>query len=174
MRIIIKFLFVPASMLFLFTGCGKPKDFSENYLRGKIDGVAFECSNIRAHKPMPTPGSGSDPTLIVTGEWPMYTIKLNIYGEDGIAGVSITESTYVFQADRNRSATIWYNGVDGYYAGNGGGWGTPAYLAGSGSITILTIDKNYIKGSFEFHTDVNGATGLSKTVTDGEFYIKRS
>lgn len=167
-----EFLIKTASMLFLFTGCSKPKDFSESYLRGKIDGVAFECSNIRAHKPMPVPGSGGgdDPTLIVTGEWPGYTIKLNIYGE----GSSIIENIYGFQADKNRSATIWYNGVDAYYAGNGGGWGIPAYLAGSGSITILKINKNYIEGRFEFHTDVNGSTGLSKTVTDGDFYIKRS
>lgn len=99
----------------------------------------------------------------------MYSIKLNIYGE----GSSITTGTYVFQGGKNQSATIWQNNVDAYYAGNGGFF-DPIPLHGSGRITILEISEKYIKGSFEFVTDVNGYTGVSKTVTDGEFYIKRS
>ena len=154
--------------------CSKPDDFSSNYLRGNIDGVDFECTNIKSYKPMPIPGSGDDPTLIITGNWPGYALKLNIYGEGGGAGVSIREGEFVFQADKNRSATIWYNNVDVYYAGNGGGFGVSNYLEGSGKITIHQINKNYIKGSFEFTTGVNGATGFSKTVTNGDFYVKRS
>lgn len=172
MKYIFKFLFGVIVILLMLANCSKPKDFTENYLKGKIDGVIFNCVSVRAHKPMPVPGSGGgdDPTLIITGEWPGYSIKLNIYGE----GSNITEYTYVFQADKNRSATIWYNGVDAYYAGNGGGFATPNSLIGTGSITIHKIDKKYIKGSFEFETGPNGPLGLSKTVTDGEFYIKRS
>ena len=161
-------------MMTVAINCSKADDFSSNYLRGKINGEPFECTSISANKPMPTPGSGDDPTIIIEGRWPHYYIKLNIYGEGGGAGSSISEGNYLFQAYRNRSATIWENDVDVYYAGNGGGLGVPAYLAGSGRITIAKIDKNYIKGTFEFITEVNGATTLSKAVTDGEFYIKRN
>lgn len=159
------------AILLSFVNCNKSKDSSTDYLKGKMDGVAFECNaNIKANTPMPgSSGGGSDPTIIITGEMSMYSIKLNIYGE----GSSIATGTYVFQADKNRSATIWHNNVDAYYAGPSGGFG-PVLLIGSGKITILEISKNYIKGSFEFVTAANGAPALPKTVTDGEFYIKRS
>ena len=151
--------------------CKKGSDDFTNYIKGKLDGVAFESnSNIKAFKPMPVPGqNGSDPTLIITGDWPMYSLKLNIYGE----GSSISKGTYVFQADKNRSATLWYNGVDAYYAGNGSSF-LPLQLHGSGRITILEISEKSIKGTFEFISEVNGANMLSKTVTEGEFHIKRS
>jgi len=162
-----------ACLLILLINCNKAKDFTSNYLKGKMDGVPFECSFVSANKPMPTPGSGDDPTFIVEGRWPGYYIKLNIFYEGGVPGKSINEGVYTFAADKDRSATIWYNDVDAYYAGNGGGFGVPNYLAGSGRITIDRIDKNYIKGTFEFTTEVNGVTGSSKSVTEGEFYVKR-
>jgi hypothetical protein len=175
MKFILNFSIVAAGILLLFANCSKPKDYSTDYLKGNINGVAFECNNIKANTPMPGPsgsGGGNDPTIIITGEWPMYTLKLNIYGE----GSSIATGTYVFQADKHRSATIWYNSVDAYYAGpSGGGFsGLPLSLTGTGKITILEINKKYIKGSFEFVTAVSGVPGLSKTVTGGEFHIKRS
>ena len=169
MKSIIKFSVLGACILLLFAHCSKPRDYSSDYLSGNIDGVAFECSNIKANKPRPIPnGGGDDPTIIITGEWPGYTIKLNIYGE----GTSLTTGTYVFQADKNRTATIWHNNVDSYYAGNSG-WFSPLQLHGSGRIIIHDINNNYIKGSFEFVTAVNGWTGVSKSVTNGGFHIKR-
>ena len=166
-----KFLAVTIGILFLFASCSKSKDFTTSYLRGKIDGVAFDCNaNIRAYKPMPVPGQGgSDPTLIITGNWSLYSLKLNIYGE----GSSITAGAYVFQADKNRSATLWYNNIDAYYAGNGSIF-SPPQLYGSGRITILEINESYIRGTFEFTSGLDPATMISKTVSEGEFYIKRS
>ena len=56
MKLKIKFSVIPAILLLLFAGCSKPKDFSSSYLKGKIDGVAFECTaNISANKPEPIP-----------------------------------------------------------------------------------------------------------------------
>lgn len=170
MKSMLKFSAVAIGMLLLFANCSKPKDFTTNYMRGKIDGVAFDCiANIKAFKPMPVPGQGSDPTIIITGNWPMYSLKLNIYGE----GSSITAGTYVFQADKNRSATLWYNNIDAYYAGNGSIF-LPPQLHGSGRITILEISENFIRGTFEFTSEVDPGTMISKTVSEGEFYIKRS
>jgi hypothetical protein len=171
MNSLIKLSVITVCILLLFANCSKPKDYSTDYLRGKIDGVAFECNaNIKANTPEPIgSGGGSDPNINITGEWSSYSLHLHLNGD----GSSLAAGAYVFQAEKNRSATIWQNGTDSYYAGNGGFF-DPIRLHGSGNITILEISKSYIKGSFEFVTSVNGATGLSKNVTDGEFYIKRS
>ena len=175
MKYAMRLSLLAASLLLFLINCSKPDDFTADYLRGKMDGVDFECTNIRAHKPMPIPGSGDDPTLLITGNWPSNSIKLNIHSEGGAGNsASINEGEYVFQADKNRSAEIWHSNVDVYYAGNGGGLGVPIYLVGSGRITIHQINKNYIKGSFEFTTSVNGTTGFSNTISNGEFYVKRS
>lgn len=152
------------------SACKKDKVLFQSYLKGKMNGVAFECNaNISANKPEPIPGQGSDPTIRIWGEWPMHSIKLFITGE----GVSLRAGSYVFEGGKNRSATILENNVDAYYAGDSG-FGDPIPLYGSGRITILEISKNYIKGSFEFVTTTYGITGMPKTVTDGEFYIKRN
>ncbi|MBL0271509.1 MAG: hypothetical protein IPQ06_00195 [Chitinophagaceae bacterium] len=169
MNHLLKLLPISVCILFIFSGCSKPSDYSSDYIKGKIDGVGFECiKNIKANKPEPIPGQGSDPTLIITGEWSGYSIRLLINSE----GTSIGTGTYVFQGGKNRSATIWQNNVDAYYAGNGGFFNSGA-LYGSGKITILEISNKYIRGTFDFITDVNGVTGTFKTVTDGTFLIKR-
>jgi hypothetical protein len=159
-------------LLCFFSGCSKNKDSNiQSYLKGKLDGVAFECtSNIRAFKPMPVPGQGDDPTLIVTGDWPMYSLKLNIFGE----GSSITTGDYVFRSDKNRSATLWHNGTVAYYAGHSSCLGCPAQLYGSGRITITEISEKILRGTFEFTTATDPVTMISKTVSEGEFYIKRN
>jgi Family of unknown function (DUF6252) len=169
MKSIMKFSAMVACILLLFAGCSKPKDFSDSYLKGKLNGVSFECNaNISANKPEPIPGTGSDPTIRIYGEWPTHSIKLLIIGE----GSSITTGSYVFQADKTRTAKLIDNNVD-YYAGNSCTL-SPPQLLGRGRITILEISDKYIKGTFEFITEVDSSTGVSKTVTDGEFYIKRS
>lgn len=44
---------------------------------------------------------------------------------------------------------------------------------GTGKITILEINEKYNRRTFEFVTGINEAAGILKTVTNGEFYIKR-
>lgn len=167
-----KMVFITAalSVMLLLVYCSKSNDFSASYLKGTMDGIAFECTaNIQANKPEPIPGLGSDPTLRITGEWPLYSLKLILHN----SGSSLSVGTYVFEGGQTRSATIVHNGVDSYYAGNGGLF-NPVSLYGSGRITIQEINSMYVKGSFEFVTAVNSTTGNFKTVTNGEFYIKRS
>lgn len=50
MKLILKFLLPAICILIYCTGCKKDSDSSSSsYLRGKVDGVAFECnSDIRA------------------------------------------------------------------------------------------------------------------------------
>src|SRR5687767_508295 len=57
-------------------------DESENYVKGMLDGQAFTAtSNITANKPTPIPGTGDDPTLRITAQWPSYSIKLMLLHE---------------------------------------------------------------------------------------------
>ena len=119
--------------ILFFAGCSKSDDFTGSYLIGKMDGIAFECTaNIHANKPEPVPGIGSDPTLRITGEWPLYSIKLILINN----GSNLTVGNYVFEGGQTRIATLMHNGVDSYYAGNGGLL-NPVSLYGSGHITIL-------------------------------------
>ena len=166
-----KFSVIATILLIIFAGCSKPKDFSSSYLKGKIDGVAFECTaNISANKPEPIPGSvrGDDPTIRISGEWMTHSIKLIITSE----GTSIHTGKYAFEVGKWRNASLVWSSSETYYAGDGCILCVPQ-LHGSGSITILEISKNYIKGTFEFITDPFGGS-VTKTVTDGEFYINRN
>ena len=152
----------------LFLGSCKKENGTgfTSYLKGKVDGVSFECTaNIKANKPEQIPPGPEDPTIRLTGEWASNSIQLMLVTETS----NITTGTYPLQADKKRSATI-YLGANGYYAGNSGPF-LPPQLHVSGSITITEVSKNYVKGTFQFTTEAN--MGIIKTVTDGEFYIKR-
>jgi hypothetical protein len=156
-------------LLSFFSGCSKNNDPQiQSYFKGKLDGVAFECtSNITANTPEPISGP-PDPTIRITGNWLNNSIKLMLISESS----SITTTTYTFQADKNRSATL-YIGSEAYYAGPSGTFMPPA-LHGSGSITISEVSKNAVKGTFSFTSEISPATGLAKSITDGEFYVKRN
>jgi hypothetical protein len=163
MKPVIKISITIFFLSFLLTGCSKNKESFQSYLKGKMDDVPFECTNIKANT---MPRSGGDPAIIITGEWPMYySIKLNIY-----EGAGITTGTYAFQGF-NRATILQYGAIE-YFAGDGV-FSVSPQLHGSGQLTILEISTNYIKSSFEFVTDINPFSGVLKTVTDGEFYIKR-
>jgi hypothetical protein len=157
-----KFSVAAIIIFLLFANCSKSKDSSTNsasYLKGKIDGVAFECnSHIHATRPQP-PG---DSHLVFSGDWSTGSIELINSNSSG----SITPGEYIFVASEYRRGTIWINGFP-YGAGDDPSSGT---LHGSGKITILEISSEYVKGNFEFTTYANPV----KTVTNGEFYIKRS
>jgi hypothetical protein len=157
-------LSVPFLLPGLFSGCKKDTG-SVNYLRGKIDGVSFECnSNIWA-----TPEGSGDKIIAFRGDWSTYSsIRFYLDGQ----GSNITTGTYDFQTG-NLYNVVLYENNDGYSAGYFCDFASPCTFEGSGKITLLEISKKHIKGTFEFVTSGNGATGVSKTVSDGEFYIKR-
>lgn len=155
-----------ACLLVALTNSCKKDTGANNYLRGKIDGVSFECnSNFWA-----TPGGEGDKIISFRGDAPPYSIRFYLDGQ----GSNITTGSYNFQAGKQYNAIVYENNDD-YSAGGFYNLFSVSYtFFGSGKITILEIDKKHIKGTFEFVTSVNGATGMSKIVTDGEFYIERS
>ena len=172
MKSVIKSLSVIIFILLSLVGCKKdnsPDSSFTSYLRGKIDGVAFECtSNIFASRPYHETDFSNDVTI--KGEWPLYSIHLFVHS----GGSNITTGTYVFQSDKIHFAQISNYSAIYYFAGVHSTFYSPySGLIGSGRITITEISYKNIRGTFEFVTDTNYITKLSKTVTDGEFYIKR-
>lgn len=132
-----------------FSSC-KKGDFSSSYLKGKLDGVPFESnSNITANTPQPGPSGPADPILNITGDWPGYILRLHI--NELTPGNNISNGTYFFESGKTRSATMWENNNVAYYAGSSNiCLGCPVLLHGSGSITISSIDKKYVRGAFQF------------------------
>ena len=146
----------------IFAGCSKNNDV-KNYLRGNIDGVSFECtSDFRATK-----SAAGNKTIFFSGNTPVFAFNFYIDGQ----GNDITSGIYDFVSGVQRNVTL-YEGNVGYSAGFFFCLG-PCFLQGSGKIAVQEISKKYIKGTFEFVTAANAATGLFKTVTNGEYYISR-
>ncbi len=147
-----------------FTGCKKDNGSSTDYIRGKVDGVAFEAnSNMWA-----TPGRPGDKIISFRGDWPGGSIRFYLDGQ----GSNITTGTYDFTTGIVRNAVVYENN-DGYSAGYFCGGFGPCTYYGSGKIIILNISKKHVRGTFEFVTNVSGATGVPKTVSNGEFYMNR-
>lgn len=150
-------------MIILNVACKKDIDVP-SYLRGKVDGIAFECNaDIRA-----TARGAADNSIFFRGDWPSYSIQFYLDGQ----GSDITQGTYNFQTGKIYQVNLFQNNV-GYAAGYFCASFIPCSFFGSGRITILEINKKKIRGTFEFTTSVDGGTGLLKTVTDGDFSIKR-
>ena len=151
-----------ASLLFGPISACKKDTESNNYLKGKIDGVPFEStSEIWA-----TPGQSGDKIIAFTGDWSPNSIRFYLDGQ----GSDITTGSYNFRTGDLYNAGLYLDNW-GYSSGYFYSFASPCVFYGSGKITILEISKKRIKGNFEF-VAVNGA-GDSKTVSDGEFYIKR-
>ena len=165
MNYIMKLLsIVIACFVLSLSACKKENDTSASYLKGKVDGVVFECnSNMTA-----TAGGAGDKTIFFRGDVSPWSFRFYLDGQ----GSDITAGTYNFQTGVVRNATIYQNN-DGYAAGFFCPSFSPCLFYGSGKIIIQEINKKYIKGTFEFVTDVNAATSTFKTVSNGEFYINR-
>lgn len=152
-----------ACLLIGISACKKDKGFN-SYLRGKIDGVSFECTTgIWA-----TAGRAGDKIIAFRGDWPNHSIRFYLEGQ----GSNITTGAYTFKAGDMYNATLYVNN-EGYGAGYFCGFATPCTFYGSGKITIHEITNNHIKGNFEFITSANVANVTPKNVSDGEFYIAR-
>jgi Family of unknown function (DUF6252) len=155
-------------LLSLLTSCKKQNDDSNNYIKGKMNGIAFACTTgISANTPEPGPNGPKDPNLRVIGSWQNGSIKIFIVQESS----SIHTGEYIFQADTHRSCTIDSSGKS-YYAGPSGGFFMPSVLLGSGKITIQEIRKKSVTGTFEFTSQSNG--GVTFTVTEGSFSVSRN
>lgn len=154
------------SVLLLLTGCKKNDVATAEgtyYMKGKLNGTPFDCTYFSVNKPEPVPGY-SDPAIRINAGWQDYNISIMDIYED------ISTGTYVFEAGKYRNATLDHAGQVAF-AGDGCSLCSP-HLYGSGRITIQLINAFEIKGTFEFTTDAY--YGSIMTVSDGEFYMKRS
>jgi hypothetical protein len=139
----------------------------QSYLKFKLDNVQTECN---AHITATYLPSTISPDVIITisGNWTDGAIALKLN-----EGQVLTPGTYIFQNGTSRSGELWTTGpLARYYAAVGGGVFNPS-INDSGQITITEISADYIKGSFDFVTHVDGSTNTFKTITSGEFHIKR-
>jgi Family of unknown function (DUF6252) len=168
MQKIINIIFFSALLLCL--GCKKypPQNTSpvfQSYLKFKLNNVPIECTAlIKATYFLPsiTP----DTAITITGSWADGDIALAV-----IKGQLLTPGTYTFTSSKLHSGTIWTKSPAGRYIA-----GADLFLGvynGSGQITITEISTDYVKGNFDFITGVDITTNTFKTVTSGEFHIKR-
>ena len=156
---------IPAILLLIFIqlGCSKDSDLPD-FLKCKIDGVPFACSSgFRASSK-----DARSSALFFEAAAPGYFFKFFIDEQ----GTDIKTGTYVFEYGKIRSATFYENN-NGYSSGYYKCLFGPCILYGSGKITITSINKKHVEGTFEFITAVDGSTNTFKTVTDGEFNINR-
>ena len=141
-------------------GCKKSNDQPfQSYIRMAINGTTVACNaGIKATSPQ-------DESITISGSWATGSVRLEI-----IEGSQITPRDYLFETGKFREAKVWVSG-EVYFALSSS---ISSIVIGSGKIKILEISNDYVKGSFEFITGIFPLGGISQTVTNGEFYIKRS
>jgi Family of unknown function (DUF6252) len=139
----------------------------QSYLKFKLDNVQTECNSHISATYLP-PTVGADNIISISGNWVGGAVALKLN-----EGQVLTPGTYIFQTGTWRSGEIWTDGPASRYYGAGGGGDFNSLVYGSGHIIITAISAEYVKGNFNFVTYIDGATNSFKTVTNGEFYIKR-
>jgi len=161
-------------LIILFAGCKKTNEPApqQNYIRFTIDGVPVEC---KAYTYASIP-QNPDVIISISGNYPGGSIELKL-----TEGSKLTAKQYLFEPFTSRSGEIWTSGPTGRHYSAGSGSATPN-VDGSGQITITEISAGtgtvyvydgYVKGTFEFTTAIDIPTNTFKTVTAGEFYVKR-
>ncbi|MEO6613588.1 MAG: hypothetical protein ABIT05_12425 [Chitinophagaceae bacterium] len=151
-------------ILFFLPGCSKDNGSSSSYINGKIDGLPFSCTtNLWA-----TDGRAGDKIIAIRSQSPNYFL---LYLSGGSA--DINPGVYDFAPGPNERSAVFYENNVGYSAGQFSCYYGTCPFYGSGKITIRAINKKHVEGSFEFVTDVNASTGVSKTVTEGDFNVTR-
>ncbi len=156
------------SILF-FAGCKKPGQEIQSYLRLTIDGARVECDQ---HIQASSNAGLSIQKLDISGNWTTNSlesgsIEIELYNYDNTTG----EKQFSWPG----RITIWLhhknvNGAvlsDTYEADGTGG--------STAKINILEVNNRIIKGTFEFIALMYTGPGTvqTKTITNGEFYIKR-
>lgn len=167
MKLLLKVVSVFLIILLSIAACKKDsKPSVQNYMRFKLDGVQVECDS-KFYATYKTT-VGPDAAISFYAHWGDNALDFELFTS---TNTDITPGQYVFGPGKSYRAEIWPNGTlttpgnhYSYVAGGG---------AGSGQITIIEINTDYIKGSFDFITGVNSLNGLFKTVTNGEFLLKR-
>lgn len=171
MKMLIKVL--SFAVLFTFSsGCKKDtKNTTQNYMRFTLNGTRVECDNKFYSSPKLT--VGPDANMTFYARWGDNELDFQLF----TLSTDITPGQYVFGPNKAYAAEIWPAGTasspgihPSYIAGSFVAFPS---IEGSGQITISEINTDHIRGSFDFVTGVNSGTGLSMTVTEGQFDIKR-
>lgn len=159
-------------LLFLVAaGCKKETNKEQRWLRLTIDGVPTECSrsiqasgNAIRYNNLPTQ------LLAVSGGWNQGAtrgdVELELFGYKNTTGE--------WTLDAPSRATLWLETKT-----STGALVSETYHASGNEakMAITQVDDNYIKGSFSFVAYTNQGPGLpllKKTVTGGEFHIRRN
>lgn len=172
MSIILKKIPIFLIILFSIASCKKDgKKTTENYMQFVLDGVQVKCDGHYGATPRTT--IGPDANIIFYAGWGNNAIDFQLFTQ---AATDIAPGQYVFGPGKAYVAQIWPHrtstpGID--YSYIAGSYAQSPTIAGSGQITIIEINGDYIKGSFDFITGINSNNGLFKTVTDGQFLISR-
>ncbi len=159
----------------LFTGCKKDSNQTnppatppafQSYIKFKVDNVPVECNAQISASYLPLI---PDTSIWIAGASNIADIRLQVSGNQQL----LTTGTYTFNSAKWHSGTIWTKspGAVRYVAG------MDLFLmnySGSGYVTITEISAQYVKGTFEFITGIDIPTITFKTVTNGEFYVKRN
>jgi hypothetical protein len=173
MKLLLKLVPVLLIILLSIDACKKDsKQSVQNYMRFKLDGMQVECDGKFFAISKTT--AGPDANISFNAGWGDNALDFQIFT---YGTTDITPGQYMFGPGKAYSAQLWPNGTlttpGIHYSYIAGATVPSAAIAGSGQITIIEINAEYIKGSFDFITAVNSSTGLFKTVTNGEFLIKR-
>ncbi len=150
--------------LLILPGCSKDNGTSSSYINGKIDGVPFSTTNDL----WATDGRAGDKIIAIRSQSPYYFL---LYLDGG--GSDINPGIYDFVPGPNERSAVFYENNIGYSAGQFSCYYGTCPFYGSGKITIRAINKKHVEGSFEFVTNVNGSTGVAKTVSEGDFNVRR-
>lgn len=158
-----KFMIVMACIL-LFTGCKKPEPQVQSYLRMTIDGARVECDQ---HIQASSNAGVSIQLLSISGNWTTNSLES---GAIEIELYNFNNTTGERQFSSPGGGFLWFDHKNG-----SGGVLTDTYGGSTGRINISEVSDRIIKGTFEFIALMYTGPGTvqTKTITNGEFYIKR-
>ena len=139
---------------------------AQSYIKFKLENTLTECSTLITASYYP---SVPDSQISISGAWSTGSIRIEISGSNS----ALTPGAYVFANNKLHSGHIFTNNPAGRFVA-----GMDLFLNvynGSGKIIISEISPQFVKGTFEFvtGTDPSNPSLPIKTVTSGEFYVKR-
>lgn len=163
-------LFLTPIILFFISctdkGDQSPPPAVQSYIKFKLDNNQVQCTSLITASYFT---SVPDSQLTINGAWSTGSFKLEISGSNS----PLVPGNYTFAANKWHSGHIFTNSPAGRFVA-----GMDLFLNsfnGSGNVNITDISPQYVKGTFEFITGIDSSNPSlpAKTVTAGEFYVKR-
>ncbi len=155
----VKQLLILFAVLSFLGSCKKTKPPFKSYFRLTINGTA-----VTADQEIRASGTNQNGALFLYGRWLTGELSISLLSYDNTLGEKIVSS------NTGSPRFELYEGQTLYYAGDNGFSGSQT---GSGKINILEINDGFVKGTFQFVSGPYMFTNQIRTVTNGEFHIKR-